>query len=170
MVLDLNTLPLLGNEEGYSFSEDLQLQDIRLWGGHPIKRPVQAEGRLFEKSGILCLELSVSYRIEGECGRCLTAAERPGAFQASHIVMDHLPYEDAEGEYIEAPHGRLDVDALIREDLLLELPQELLCDEECAGLCPQCGRNLNEGDCGCPDHEPDPRFDILRKLMEDHQD
>lgn len=48
----------------------------------------------------------------------------------------------------------------------LELPQRYLCREDCRGLCPTCGKNLNEGPCGCREDNGDPRMDVLRRLLE----
>jgi uncharacterized protein len=50
------------------------------------------------------------------------------------------------------------------ESLLILLPHKLLCREDCAGLCPQCGADLNEGPCFCASREGDPRFEVLRGL------
>ncbi len=54
---------------------------------------------------------------------------------------------------------------LAREQLLLLLPIKPLCQEDCAGLCPACGQNLNEGTCICPKEALDPRFSVLKKLL-----
>ena len=54
---------------------------------------------------------------------------------------------------------------LVNADILLELPTSVVCGEDCKGLCPICGHNLNEGDCGCDRSVPDRRFDKLRELL-----
>ena len=61
----------------------------------------------------------------------------------------------------------LDTDALLRDDILLELPSKLLCKDSCKGLCPKCGKNLNEGECGCIMHEGNSAFAVLSKLLEE---
>ena len=55
----------------------------------------------------------------------------------------------------------------VRADVLLSLPIKWVCREECRGLCPKCGANLNQGDCGCTFREEDPRLAALRKLLEE---
>ena len=52
-------------------------------------------------------------------------------------------------------------------DLLLELPSKMLCQEDCRGLCPICGKDLNEGPCGCEHDTTDPRWDALKSLFQD---
>ena len=51
-------------------------------------------------------------------------------------------------------------------DLLLALPTKHLCREDCRGLCPRCGKNLNEGLCGCREDKVDPRLAVLAQLMD----
>ena len=60
-----------------------------------------------------------------------------------------LEKEEDSGEYIQVDDYKLDLDELIRTDILLELPTKFLCKEDCKGLCPTCGKNLNEGACDC---------------------
>ncbi len=59
---------------------------------------------------------------------------------------------------------KIELAPLLREELLLELPMDLLCDEVCKGLCPLCGSELNAGDCGCERTVPDPRWAALRTI------
>ena len=64
----------------------------------------------------------------------------------------------------------LDTDRLVYLEVLMNWPQKVLCSENCAGLCPVCGKNLNEGSCGCDEGPKDPRMaavsDIFRKFKE----
>jgi uncharacterized protein len=59
----------------------------------------------------------------------------------------------------------VEVDEVIREQILLAVPMRKLCKPECKGLCPICGKNLNEGDCGCKPQTKDSPFAILKKLV-----
>lgn len=58
----------------------------------------------------------------------------------------------------------LDLEELILSDILLELPTKLLCKEDCKGLCPHCGCNLNHQSCDCNKAYHDPRWDVLNTL------
>ena len=60
---------------------------------------------------------------------------------------------------------RLDLDGLVLEDLLMDMPGQYLCKEDCKGLCPSCGKNWNEGPCKCGEPQTDPRLEILRQLL-----
>jgi uncharacterized protein len=62
--------------------------------------------------------------------------------------------------------ARIDLDSLLAEQIYLALPLKPLCRDDCRGLCPRCGANLNAGACGCPeDRVPDPRLAALKKLI-----
>ncbi len=72
---------------------------------------------------------------------------------------------DVEQEFYE--EGRIDLSPPVRDLILLSLPQVTLCWEDCAGLCPQCGINLNENKCGCKNEEScDPRLAVLKQLKD----
>jgi len=61
--------------------------------------------------------------------------------------------------------GRINTDSLLRENILLSLPVQPLCHEDCRGLCPRCGANLNQSACNCTEAHVDPRLQALRKLL-----
>ena len=77
--------------------------------------------------------------------------------------------DETNDDYIETPDFTLELDEVVRTDLILSYPQKFFCSrgEDCRGLCPKCGKNLNEGDCGCDKTVVDPRLEILKQLMED---
>ena len=58
----------------------------------------------------------------------------------------------------------VDLDPILREQVLLSLPEYPVCQEGCKGLCSVCGKNLNEGECGCDRKVPDPRWAGLAKV------
>jgi len=82
--------------------------------------------------------------------------------QAPRGEERELDEDDLDVTYLE--EGRINTDHLLRENILLSLPVQPLCREDCRGLCPQCGANLNLGSCGCRAPRVDPRLQILRKL------
>jgi uncharacterized protein len=61
-------------------------------------------------------------------------------------------------------HHILDLTEAIRQYTVLAVPMKPLCNENCAGLCPSCGQNLNQGECGCPSPDTDPRWANLRRI------
>ncbi len=77
------------------------------------------------------------------------AAVSKGETEISYYEGDGLPLED-----------------VVREQVLLAVPYRALCQENCKGLCPTCGRNLNSGECSCEEARPDPRWNALGNLRE----
>ena len=60
---------------------------------------------------------------------------------------------------------QLNVDDLINDEILLSLPMKVLCKEDCKGICRQCGKDLNEGECGCDTFVPDPRMAVIKDIF-----
>ena len=80
------------------------------------------------------------------------------------ILVSHLDGDEDSDEFIVVEDRRLDVDALVNEDVYLSLPYRMLCQPDCKGLCPVCGADLNEGPCSC-EKPADPRWDALKDLF-----
>jgi uncharacterized protein len=97
---------------------------------------------------------------QGECRRCLRAIE--GVAEAS--VLEVFEDEPVEGETSKLDTDRIDLEPLARESILLELPLAPLCQDDCAGLCPDCGADRNAGDCGHTLEATDDRWAALGQL------
>jgi uncharacterized protein len=99
-----------------------------------------------------------------ECRRCLSEAHAHVEAE-SHIIYaepDETTAEDPDVYLIEDGARELDLRPALREEWLLAQPRYVLCREDCKGLCPQCGKDLNEGPCDCPPRT-DSRWESLRK-------
>jgi uncharacterized protein len=110
-------------------------------------------------------------RIEGdvvlECSRCLSDASAHVSDEA-HIIFaesgDENTTDDPDVYELDPRALELDLRPAIREEWLLAAPSFALCREDCKGLCPRCGADLNAGSHDCSQQEADPRWDALRKL------
>jgi len=97
-----------------------------------------------------------------ECRRCL----RPLARQlVADVEERYAPGGGQDAFAIE--HGQLDLAPMVREELLLAIPDAPLCRPDCAGLCPICGADLDDGPCGCDSEARDERWAVLDVLRED---
>jgi uncharacterized protein len=96
----------------------------------------------------------------GECRRCLGPAS--GTVRVE--VRELFERGSDEEETYPLDHDQIDVEPLVRDAVLLELPLAPLCRESCEGLCPECGANRNEGDCGHQPDDRDPRWAALDQL------
>jgi uncharacterized protein len=109
------------------------------------------------------------------CSRCLAAFTEPVAADFDVLLKIGRPPApaqemeldegDLDEEYIAG--AELDLNVLIREQILLALPLKPLCGEECLGLCRQCGANLNRGPCSCSPQAFNPSFAVLEKLKKE---
>ncbi len=63
----------------------------------------------------------------------------------------------------------LDVDALVHDEILMNWPAKILCKDDCKGICPVCGQNLNEGECGCDTFVPDPRMAVIQDIFKNKE-
>lgn len=103
---------------------------------------------------------------EGECRRCLHQATGTLTSAVRELYEDH-PQPEAEQESYKLKGDELDLEPLVRDAVLLELPQAPLCAEACAGLCPECGVDRNKGACSCKTDTTDPRWAALDVLRAD---
>lgn len=155
-------------QEGLRLPIDLSLDlsDEEVYGAKPFVRPVRITGTVENQGSVIVLRYRAEVCYSRECDRCLEPTERLLTFDFEHIVTGTEPEDDLSDEMIFAPDLRVDIDAVIREDIILEAPTGYLCKLECKGLCPKCGCNLNHAECGCDLSEPDPRLAALRQLLE----
>ena len=137
------------------------LPDLAVSGSAvPAGAVVEVDAVLEAVHGGVVVSADVAAPWAGECRRCL----RPIAGQVSSRVRE-LYEAHSDGEETYPLRGdQVDLAALARDAVLLELPQAPLCTEDCLGLCPECGANRNEGDCGHVISTIDPRWAALDAL------
>ena len=124
---------------------------------------VRVTGRIYNRSGVVRFSAVAGYRCSAACARCNRPISFDAEVRSEHILLAHAEHELSD-PYILTEDMRLDPDALIAEDLFLEMPARFLCREDCKGLCPSCGADLNEGPCAC-EAPKDPRWDALKDLF-----
>lgn len=94
------------------------------------------------------------------CSRCLGPVERAISVRVDELFEEH----PVEGETYAVEGDHIDLEPAVRDNLLVELPAAPHCRDDCRGLCPRCGADLNVASCSCDPDEPDPRWDALREL------
>ncbi len=142
-------------------SDQLGFDDDAPWKGKPIFVAGQVinTGRVLEVQGVI--KTSGTYN----CGRCLeqfcTAIEV--AFSENYLAAG---CDTAEEDALFYEGDEIDITDLVRESILLAEPLKIVCTEECKGLCPICGTNLNATACSCDRDSVDPRLAVLQKLLQ----
>ena len=115
---------------------------------------------------------SLSTTLETSCARCLEPVAQPveRAFellyrpQGTDAGREELSVTDAEAEVGYYQGGGVLLEDVLREQVLLALPLRAICRENCKGLCPHCGKNLNEEPCSCAEPVEDPRWSALKEI------
>ncbi len=165
MLLDLKRI-FINQEKSLSLKINVDLSDVKQNGISFFPEPVTVDVEAENRAGMVILNAEVNTSFNFVCDRCNLVSNRNFNRKFSHIIVEHISSENnGDYDYIEAPGCRLDTDSLFRDDILTELPSKLLCKDDCKGLCFKCGKNLNEGRCGCVMSEPDPRTEALRRLL-----
>lgn len=116
--------------DSYSFEED-----------------VSVSGCFYNRADVVHLDYSVKFTLNIVCDRCLKEIKRNYSLDFKRIVVKNVNSDN--DEYIVAENDKVDVNEIALSDLLLSLPTKMLCSDECAGLCPVCGCDLNESECNC---------------------
>ena len=113
-------------------------------------------------AGTLTVDLSMS------CSRCLEPVKEHLSISIeerfAHVSM--VKEESADEDLIVVKEDKVDLRPYVEGTLLIYLPLAPLCADDCRGLCPSCGTNLNEQSCGCSRTDIDPRLEALKKLLE----
>ena len=149
-----------------SFSVSVDLSDLCYGVSYPVSEPVLAEGNVRNTAGVLVMQGSIATTIHGICDRCAGSFDREVTFPIDVVLVTELANEENEDEWVFPLEGdSADLDDIVRTVFVLNLDSKLLCKEDCKGLCPQCGKNLNDGPCNCR-KELDPRFAALKQLLE----
>ncbi len=153
--------------------------------GYRAREAAHVEVRLERLGRRIRLAAHTRAELSCPCGRCLESVSMavPVDFQLTLVPVEEEEiasegeeggddgrnrvagsFEAEEADEEPIPGKVLDLDAMVREQILLALPPYPVCRESCKGLCSVCGANLNAGDCGCDRSVPDSRWDALRKL------
>jgi uncharacterized protein len=165
--VDLRTLRLRPGEVRRE-TLDVELEPFVLGGQRyeatPATIPVELE--MSQASGASVFEMKLTVHLGGACMRCLGHAEISRSVQAREFHDFDAPAGDElRSDYVVDDHLQLSTWA--RDAVALELPEQILCREDCAGLCPVCGKDLNVEPHEHLERDPDPRWAALAELRDE---
>ena len=164
-MFDLRNVRVRSGEE-HREAIGLTIAPIELGGERYISIPeeVPAELAVTRASTGWVFELRLTVRLHGPCMRCLGDAVIEEALNLREYQATSPDSDELTTPYL--VDDRLDLSAWARDSLLLALPTQILCRPDCAGLCPVCGKNLNEEPHTHEEKETDPRWEALEALKE----
>ncbi len=154
---------------------DIDFEETFTAGPLRLLSPVRAKLRIDKVGSEVLARGELVSDIELQCSRCLASFSKDVSINVN--VVYH-PLEELTGEEKheikedELDMGfykgdELDIHDLVQEQIMLSVPMKPLCKENCRGLCPRCGADLNVTGCTCEQREPDPRLAVLKKLLDD---
>ena len=146
------------------FQFRLDLSGMDFYGARPFAHPVRVSGAVRNMAGALSLEGTAETTMELVCDRCLKPFSQDLALPVSTLLAEELEDEEND-EIVLLEDGAADLDEIFTTALVLSMDAKHLCSEDCKGLCPTCGADLNLGPCQCR-KEPDPRFAALAQLLD----
>jgi uncharacterized protein len=169
MIIDLITLEKSPYEFDFELTPekiDLDSEDAKL------KTAAHVTGKLTRHIAQTDVEGTITADLEIECTRCLEKIEKRFEipFAAAFVAPENytqakeaeLNAEDLDVSVLEG--NEIDLGELVREQILLNLPEQVFCREDCKGLCEKCGANRNLINCNCLENEVDPRWAALKNL------
>ena len=169
MIIDLITLEKFPHTFNFTLAPgeiDLESEAVKL------KDNVRIEGTLTNHIAQTDIEGKISAAVELDCTRCLQKIERTLQFPFEAAFVTEENYTEAKEAELSAQDldvsifdgTRIDLSELAREQIILNLPAQIFCSEDCKGLCAKCGANRNLIDCNCEEKEIDPRWAALKNL------
>ena len=130
---------------------------------------VAVEAELEKTSREMLLKAKVSAAVTWECDRCVIPfrAQVESGFQTYYVTdgADIARLDLADVQVIPSGSNVIEIADDVRQSIVLSVPLKRICREDCKGLCPHCGKNLNYGPCGCRDTIADGRWDKLKELL-----
>lgn len=153
--------------ERIDFQFELDMSDVDFGGRYPVQNPVVVTGDVRNVAGMLLLQFEASSVLDAVCDRCLKPFAQPKTIHYECMLADELADEEND-DILLLEDGCVDLGDLARTMFILEMDTKTLCSEDCKGICPGCGVDLNQGSCTCK-KEVDPRLAVLAKLLEKDQ-
>jgi uncharacterized protein len=134
--------------------------------------PAAVNGKIRLSGNEVFVNGHVETQAQVECDRCLKPVELPVNADFALEYISDSDYESSQAvELTEAEMSvsvfdgaAIDVDEIVKEQILLAVPTRMLCREDCKGICPECGTDRNTGECTCVTNDIDPRWAALKNL------
>jgi uncharacterized protein len=162
---NLRTLKLRSGEQ-FADAFDVQLEPLELGGQRylPVPETVPTELSISRASTGTVFELRFATRLHGPCYRCLADAVLDVPISAREYHATNPDSDELRTPYLD--EDRLDLSAWARDAVVLALPEQILCRADCAGLCPVCGKDLNDEPHTHEEERTDSRWAALAELRD----
>lgn len=147
----------------FDYTIDLSGEEVNF--EYPFEEPVRVSGQVSDDAGMIRLTAQVAAAVHTRCARCNCPVVYDKAVDVDFALVSAFAGSEERDDVIAVSSDEVDLDAIVVPELILDMEMAVLCDENCKGLCPKCGKNLNEGPCGCAEKPVDPRLEALKQLL-----
>lgn len=151
--------------ERLDFAGAVDLSWVKRHGETLFPEALAVAGTVENRAGVVTLRYQISGEMPYRCDRCLVQSKRAIRETFSHAVVRRLIDDALDDAFLTAPDDALLLDEIAGADLQLSLPQVFLCSEDCRGLCPVCGADLNQTECSCRRCDTGSKLEILKDLL-----
>lgn len=165
MIFDLSEFTRTKLQKDLNFSFEPKL-DSELSQELTFTSPVEVLGKVLIKDARLSLDVDLKTTVKMACTRCLDPFEVPFDLHVDESYSANVS-EDDEDTIPLSEGDTVDLTDLLTKDIISSLPIQRLCNEDCRGLCQECGVNLNREACDCDKEQVDPRFAALKDLFKE---
>jgi len=162
MLLDLREIiGVPGGKVLFDYAPDMS--DVPFGSIIRVKQPSRAAGDVINRAGVLTFSAIVDAVCICVCARCLKEFEYPVQKRIKAYLTEGGEGENPDSYFLQG--DRVDLNEIIVTEFVLDMDESLRCSEDCAGLCQNCGSDLNEGPCSCK-KQTDPRLAVLGQLLD----
>jgi len=156
-----------GNSMDIDFNETMESLNS-IGNGLKFNQPVKFSGKLVNNSGVLKLEGRMTTGYTVQCVRCLADIAGKIDIKVDEDFVNSSSAKKGEDDVYTYEGNVLEIDKALIDNIVLSTQMKMVCSENCKGLCPKCGANLNEKECGCKDDVLNPHMAVLKDYFKNN--
>lgn len=145
---------------------NVQLADTDFLGElYHFEEPIKVKGHISNTGKCLILSATCVGVMSTQCARCTKTINVPIEFEMDESLVQNNDDNSYDEDVVVFEGFEIDIDDMVADNFLMNVEGRYLCSEDCKGLCPQCGADLNVEECGCNNENIDPRWSTLIDIM-----
>ncbi len=164
MLLDVSKV-LKNFGESMEVSGEATLPEVKKMGAEPVFSKLTFSGKLTNIGGVLQLSLKARGSYDVLCSRCAKNISNEFEKEFTELLVNEETAGEKDDDAVVFSGHEVNISDIVLANVFLSLPSVFLCKEDCKGLCPKCGTDLNESNCSCADDEIDPRWEALKNFV-----
>ncbi len=167
MILDLSDI-IKNDKDTMAVDCDIDLSSLEFMGeDFTFSKPLHIEGTIHNNTKNLELNARVSGSMQVRCARCAKPFDTDVDFDMTEILLREDGEISPDSDVVIFSGYEVDITEIVTNNFFMNVSGRYLCKEDCKGLCPICGKDLNEGDCDCDNDTIDPRWAALAEIIKD---